>query len=97
MITKNLLLAHFWTNANKIVTPTGVELDLLNDEIIQLSVTLRNHEDYAERYQLKARFGLDQFIDKLELEKLSDIAEISIETMFTLMVIGSAGYSAFSV
>jgi hypothetical protein len=97
MITTNLLLAHFWTNANKITTPTGVELDLINDEIIQLSVTLRNHEDYPERYQMKAKFGLDQFIDKLELEQLEDINQISIETMFTLMVIGSAGYNVFSV
>ncbi|WP_316812885.1 hypothetical protein [Pedobacter heparinus] len=97
MISANLLLAHFWTNANKITTPTGVELDLNDDETISLSVTLRNQEDYPERYQLKARFGLEQFIDTLELEQLEGIDEISIETMFTLMVIGSAGYSLFRV
>ncbi|WP_316813852.1 hypothetical protein [Pedobacter heparinus] len=97
MISTNLLLAHFWANSNKIATPTGVELDLIDDETISLSVTLRNQEEYPERYQLKARFGLAQFIDTLELEQLEDLDEISIETMFTLMVIGSAGYKLFRV
>ncbi|WP_316812669.1 hypothetical protein [Pedobacter heparinus] len=97
MISTNLLLAHFWANANKITTSTGVELDLIDDETISLSVTLRNQEEYPERYQLKARFGLAQFMDKLELEQLQDIDEISIETMFTLMVIGNVGYKLFRV
>ena len=97
MLKKNLLIAHFWANANQITTPTGVELNLENDNYIILSVLLRNHEDYPERYQLKAELSIERFIDLLELDTLEELDEISIETMFTLLVIGHGGYSLFTV
>jgi predicted house-cleaning noncanonical NTP pyrophosphatase (MazG superfamily) len=97
MINNHLLLAHFWTNANQLITPTGIEIDLHNDSLIVLSVTIRNEANYPQRLQLKAEFSLQGFITQLELEQLADIQEISIEVMFTLLAMGKAGYSVFEV
>ncbi|SMC54195.1 hypothetical protein [Pedobacter africanus] len=95
MMDKNVLLAQFWANANQLVTPDGLEIDLHNDDLVVLSITLRNVEDYPYTLQLKAEFGLDAFAKEMETQLVDDLTEINLDLLFALLIAGKAAYSIF--
>ena len=95
MIDKNIILAHFWANANKLVTANGVEIDLHNDDLVVLSVLLRNVEDTPYRVQIYAEFSLDAFIAEMEIQLVEDLLEIELDMMMVLLMGGKASYNVF--
>jgi hypothetical protein len=97
MNTKNDLLALFWANANQMVTKDGVEIDLHNDELIVLSLTLKNVEEYPYTVQLRAEFTLGEFIAEMKVQLLDSILEINIDMLFALLMGGKAKYNLFTV
>jgi len=92
MINKHVLLAQFWANANQFTTADGVEIDLHNDEIVVVSTTLKNTVGDAREIQMMAEFNLDAFIQEMETQLLEDVMEITLDTLFALLVGGKAGY-----
>ena len=92
MMDKNVLLARFWANANQFTTADGVEIDLHNDEIVVVSTTLKNTVGDAREIQMMAEFSLDAFIQEMETQLLEDVMEITLDTLFALLVGGKAGY-----
>jgi len=92
MMDKNVLLAQFWANANQFTTADGVEIDLHNDEIVVVSTTLKNTVGDAREIQMMAEFSLDAFIQEMETQLLEDVMEITLDTLFALLVGGKAGY-----
>jgi hypothetical protein len=92
MMDKNVLLAQFWANANQFTTVDGVEIDLHNDEIVVVSTTLKNTVGDAREIQMMAEFNLDAFIQEMETQLLEDVMEITLDTLFALLVGGKAGY-----
>ena len=97
MITKNDLRAQFWANANQLVTKDGVELDLHNDELVILSITLQNVEEYPYTVQLYAEFGLGEFIAEMKVRRLDSMLEIDAHMLFSLLVGGKARYQVFEI
>jgi hypothetical protein len=95
MNTKNDLLALFWANANQLVTKDGVEIDLHNDELVVLSLTLKNVEDYPYTVQLCAEFSLGEFLAEMKVQLLDSILEIDINMLFALLLGGKAKYQVF--
>lgn len=89
---KNVLLAQFWANANQFTTADGVEIDLHNDEIVVVSTTLKNTVGDAREIQMMAEFNLDAFIQEMETQLLEDVMEITLDTLFALLIGGKAGY-----
>jgi hypothetical protein len=97
MITKNDLLALFWANANQLVTRDGIEIDLHNDSLVILSLTLKNVEDYPYTVQLLAEFELGEFMAEMKVQLLDSILEINIDMLFALLMGGKAKYNLFNV
>ena len=97
MITKNDLLAYFWANANQLVSRHGVEMDLHGEDLVVMSLTLRNVEEYPYTVQLRTEFELDYFVGALELQRLDNILEINIQLLFELLAVGKASYHVFEV
>ncbi|SMC43916.1 hypothetical protein [Pedobacter africanus] len=95
MIDKNIILAHFWANANKLVMPDGVEIDLHNDDLVVLSTLLRNVGHYPYTLQFKAEFSLDDFITEMETQLLEDVTEINLDLLLVLFAAGKASYNLF--
>lgn len=95
MIDKNMILAHFWANANHLVTADGIEIDLHNDELVVLSALFRNVGDYPYTLQLKAEFSLDAFIAEMEIQLLEDLLEIELDMLMSLLMSGKASYNLF--
>lgn len=52
MIDRNILLAHFWTNANQLTVTDGVEIDLHEDDLVVISATLKIHRASPGKYKL---------------------------------------------
>lgn len=97
MLDKNIILAQFWANANHLVTPDGIEIDLHNDDLVMLSTLLRNVEDYPYTLQLKAEFSLDDLITEMETQLLDDVMEINLDLLMVLLMGGKASYHMFKV
>jgi hypothetical protein len=95
MNTKNDLLALFWANANQLVTRDGIEIDLHNDSLVVLSLSLQNVEDYPYTVQLLAEFTLGEFIAEMKVQLLDSILEINIDMLFALLLGGKARYQVF--
>lgn len=95
MMDKNILLAHFWANSNHLVMADGIELDLYNDDLVVLSVLLRNVEDYPYTLQLRAEFSLDAFVKETDTQLVDDLMEINLDLMLTLLRSGQAIYKIF--
>ena len=92
MIDKHVLLARFWANANRFITTDGVAIDLHDDDIVVVSTTLKNTTGGAREIQMIAEFSLDVFIREMEVQLLEDVMEITLDTLFALLVGGKAGY-----
>jgi hypothetical protein len=95
MIQKNDLLALFWANANQLVTRDGVEVDLHNDELVVLSLSLKNVEEYPYTVQLRAEFTLGEFLAEMKVQMLDSMLEINIDMLFALLIGGKARYQVF--
>ena len=92
MIDKNIVLAQFWANANKLVTAQGIEIDLHDDELVILSTLLRNVEDCPYQVQIRAEFNLDAFLVEMETQLVDDLSEINLDMLMVLLVGGKATY-----
>lgn len=86
MLDINLLLAHFWANADIIYTTENVEICLLNDNEIEMElVLLKRDETRPLDISLIALMDLEDFIRLFEITALADLEKISTETLLRLM------------
>ncbi|HWW40738.1 hypothetical protein [Pedobacter sp.] len=91
MIKTNDLVQYFWTHANLITTKEGVEAALHGDQLIEVSVMLRNHEENVVRLQLRSAFTSPlRFIEAFNLQYPEDIKKISMENLMILYKNGKA-------
>ncbi|WP_316834752.1 hypothetical protein [Pedobacter nutrimenti] len=91
MIKNEQLIQYFWENANVVTSNAGVDIDLHGDSFVEVSVLIRNHEEYGERIQLTASFhSLQNFVEFFKLECLEDMKLIGLEDMFVLYKAGRA-------
>lgn len=97
MIDKTVLLAHFWANANKLVSLDGVEIDLHGDDIVVVSATLKNTAGQPCQVQLTAQFTLDAFIEEMETQAVEEVTEINLDLLFVLLLCRKAGYHVMKV
>jgi hypothetical protein len=94
MITNEQLVQHFWQNANLITTNEGVEVALHAECLIEVSVLLRNHEQYEVRLQLRVAFNtVPKFLETFKLKDLEDIQWIGLEDLLLLYKAGKAELS----
>jgi hypothetical protein len=88
------LVQYFWTHSNLITSKEGVEAALHGDKLIEVSVTLRNHEENEVRLQLRTSFTSPlKFIEAFNLQYPEDIKKISIENLMLLYKNGKAELS----
>ncbi|WP_316834430.1 hypothetical protein [Pedobacter nutrimenti] len=91
MIKTSDLVQYFWTHSNLITSKEGVEASLHGDKLIEVSVTLRNHEENEVRLQLRTSFSSPQkFMETFGLKSLEDIRSISMEHLLLLYKNGKA-------
>ncbi|MDR6785253.1 hypothetical protein ABIE26_003952 [Pedobacter africanus] len=86
MLLINDLLPYFWANADIIYTKDNIGIILLNDNEVELELVLFKKDGAMPlRISLIADLGLDDFIRLFELKELSDLEQISTETLLRLM------------
>ncbi|PYF74101.1 hypothetical protein [Pedobacter nutrimenti] len=82
---------YFWKSENHITTNEGVEIVLHASSLVELSVLLRNEEEYTPRYQINASFySLNSFMNFFSFENYQAIHKISVADMLALYRIGYA-------
>ena len=94
MIKTSDLVQYFWTHSNLITSKEGVEAALHGDQLIEVSVMLRNHEENEVRLQLRSAFNSPlRFIEAFNLQYPEDIKKISMENLLLLYKNGKAELS----
>ncbi|WP_316834954.1 hypothetical protein [Pedobacter nutrimenti] len=94
MIKTSDLVQYFWIHSNLITSQEGVEAALHGDQLIEVSVMLRNHEENEVRLQLRTSFTSPlRFIEAFNLQYPEDIKKISIESLMILYKNGKAELS----
>jgi len=84
------ITTEFWNKGNHVVTIQGVELDL-HQTMVEVSVLMRNHEEFDERIQVKAEFDtLEEFIEVMVLSSVDELADISLADLLDLYKQGKA-------
>lgn len=84
MTTKELKV-YFWDVGNLITSDDGVEIEYFAEDIVMVSVTLRNHETYCDRYQLRTAFDdLLQFMRAFDIGAPEDLQFISVPDLLEL-------------
>lgn len=79
------LIQYFWKNANKIVSREGVEMVLHKETTVEVSVMLRNHEEYENRIQVKTEFrSIEAFIETFNFKSPEDLARVSLKDLLLL-------------
>jgi hypothetical protein len=93
--TDTALENYFWEFGNHIVTKEGVEIVLHESALVEMSVLLRNEDDYPQRIQLQANFySLAAFMNFFAFESYDCIAKITLQDMLALYRIGYAKLEA---
>jgi hypothetical protein len=81
-ITSLELQDYFWGFNNIIRTIHGVEIGLYDDEVIIVSVILRNVEDDEGQVQLFGEFGcVADFMEAFHLDSVEEIMVIGIKDL----------------
>jgi len=94
MIKTSDLVQYFWAHSNLITSKEGVEAALHGDQLIEVSVMLRNHEENDVRLQLRSAFNSPlRFIEAFNLRYPEDVKKISMENLLLLYKNGKAELS----
>lgn len=98
MITKNHLNQYFLRYANCITTNEGVSIQVYGSSLIEVSVMLRNQQDYDVLLQFRTAYMIpEKFVETFNLQYLEDIKKISIENLMVLYKRGKVELSVMEL
>lgn len=78
-------IQHFWKHGNRFISNEGIEMVLHKETTVEVSVMLRNHEEYENRIQVKTEFrSLEAFIETFNFKSPKDLVRVSLKDLLLL-------------
>ncbi|HKG07894.1 MAG TPA: hypothetical protein VKB19_15600 [Pedobacter sp.] len=91
-VTTQQLVDYFWEQNKEITTTEKVNVDFHEDNIVDVSVLLRNEQDGVDAMiQIRRTFDrVQDFIDAFDITEVTRASEITLEDLFKLYRKGEA-------